>query len=241
MGFLKNKITMVLGALVALVLMGLAAAMPGADVSAKTVEVNSAKYGYGKYTITARGEGMDGVYSEDTVVFYYLPVYASIEQDANGDQYLKLDYGTDDGSGEGGEGGGEEDDGLKKVAKVEIKICDENGNPIPGIPAITVYPPTTEVPLSGYFDNYDLPSGSYQIKVTAYDKDGEELYEPYVVKVTYDSDEDILVPDTGSFYQGLNITKVDYLVTALIAFAIITIPGMFIILKKDKKTNRKAQ
>ena len=242
MSFLKNKITVAVGVLVAFLAMGVVAAMPSAEVSAKVVEINAADYGYGRYVVTAKGVGYDGVYDEDSVVFYYLPVYVSTENDENGDLHLKLEYDADNGGEEGGgegEGGSEEDDGVKKVAKIEIEIRDESGNIIPGVSPIVVYPPTTDVPLTDYFNNYDLPSGTYQIWTTAYDKSGEELYKPYVITIYYD--EEILVPDTGVISQNLNISKTDYLVTALIAFATVTIPGIFIVMNKSNKTSKKSR
>lgn len=243
---IQNKLTVLIGIIISFAVFGATMASLSNDVSAKTIQINSADYGYGKYKVTARGTGYNGVYDEDSVVFYYLPVYASIEEDKNGDSSLKLDYEAEksgeEGEGgegeEGGEGGSEEDDGVKKVAKIEVKIYDENGNEVPGLSPITVLPPTKEVPLTKYFDDMDLPSGTYKIEVIAYDKDNEALYKPYIIYFEY---ERIDVPDTGSFFQTLNISKTDYLVTALIAFATVTIPGIFIVARKNGKTNKKSR
>ena len=183
-------------------------------------------FGYGEYKIIVRGTDEDGIYDEKVVSFEYVPVQASIEKDENGDDYIHLDYVPDDGT----------DDSEGDVDKIIVIITDEDGNEIPGVPPIVVPAPQQDVPLP--FGEDDLPSGKYIIKIIPYDRDDEPLYNPYEIPVTYDAEEEILVPDTGSFSRVLSFNKTDYLVSAVLVFGIAVASGLFIIMKPNNKNNK---
>ena len=217
---IRNKII----GLLSLVLVVAATLTCGASVSAKDIDIDVNNYGYGKYVVTAHGVGYAGAYDEDMVVFWYLPVYAEVTEDENTGNYkVDLDYNADDGSG----GGGGTSTG--DVASIEVNVYDSNGNLVKELSPIKVTPPTKSIELP--FGDYGLPSGTYTIKISAYDKNGNELYEPYVITIEYKA---IPVPDTGMFFQNLNISRTDFLVTGLIIFGIVGVGGAIFISKRNK-------
>ena len=202
----------------------LLALAPATNAIEEDIIINVANYGYGEYIVTAEGIGMDGALDKDQVVFYYYPVYAEITEDENtGATYADLEYTADDGT----------ETSAGDVAKIVIEIYDQNGNLVSPMSPITVTPPTKRVELP--FADYDLPSGTYKIAVSAYDRSGNLLYKPYTLEYVYNA---IPVPDTCSFFQELNISQTDYLVTGLIVFFLVGIGGaMFVMSKKDKKAS----
>ncbi len=193
-------------------------------------------YGYGKYTITARATGTsDGVYDEDIITFEYIPVTGEVGQNPEtGNTYVDLDYEPDNG--------GDEDNG--KPARIEINVYDKDGNKVNPEP-IYVDAPTDRVRLP--LEEWGIPDGDYDVEITAYGRDGDELYKKYLTGFTYDDSivipdtdgdeesEEAAVPDTGGLLGNLNISKADYLITGLIVFAITGIGGVLFITKKDKK------
>ena len=172
----------------------------------KTYEINlqDAGYGYGEYVVRLQGEGSGGLADEDSVAFSYYPVVAEATEDEDtGETVLDLDYEAYDPSNPGGTG---------KVAEIEINVYDEDGNLVKELSPIKVTPPETNVTIP--FNDYDLPNGTYTIKTTAYDKDGNELYKAYINHVIQKR-EDVPVPNTGGLFGALNISKTDYLIGQL--------------------------
>lgn len=192
------------------------------------INLQNAGYGYGEYVITLQGEGASGLSDEDSVAFSYYPVVADATEDENtGETVLNFDYEAYDPSNPGGTG---------EVAEIEINVYDENENLVEELSPIKVAPPETSVVIP--FNDYDLPSGTYTIKTTAYDKDGNELYKAYVNHVIQKK-EDIPVPNTGGLFGALNISRADYLITGVIVFLLTGIFGVVFIAKRQKKTSRR--
>lgn len=219
-----QKMTGILGVAVLAVSALCAALVPTADTSAIDININTSDYGYGRYDVTASGESYDGIPVSDGVTFYYLPAYAELEKDGNS-YYLNLYYNADDGS----------EAPVGEVASMGIRVYDENGNLVEFSP-MTVTPPITRVELP--FAEYGLEQGNYRIEVYAYDRDGNQLYEPYVFNIEY-TPEAIPVPDTGGLFQGTNISQTDYLITGLIVFGIVAVAGAAYIMRSDKRKARK--
>ena len=183
------------------------------------------EYGYGKYIIRVTGKGLDGSSVQDSVGFEYAAITADAAMnDDTGTASVDLTYDTDDP-------GLDEDE---KVAKVVIRIEDENGNAIPGIAPIVVNAPTKHVEIP--FDEYGLPSGIYRLVLTPYNASGEELYRKIVLFVKYD---EMLVPDTGGLFKGLNISQTDYLITGLGVFLVVGIGGIVFMSKRGKNTTKR--
>lgn len=187
------------------------------------------QFGYGRYVLSVSGVGYGGVSDEEIVTFEYLPVDATLSEDPEtGNVNVDLEYDPDDGTGTG----------TGDVASIEIDIFDENGNKITPPSPITVTPPQTSIEIP--FDDYNLPSGTYTIAITAYGADGEELYKSFLLYYVYEA---IQVPatgtpDTGGFFQNLNISQSDYLITGVGFFLIVGIAGA-IYVAKNKKTSRR--
>lgn len=181
---------------------------------------------YGEYVITVRGEGYAGAYDEDIVAFSYLPTYAVASEDEDTKNYtLDLDYAMDEGDDEEEE----PSDSTGEVASIVINVYDPDGNIVEELSPIDVALPATTVELP--FGDYGLPSGTYTIVISTYDKNGEELYKPYVIKVEHKA---IPVPDTGAFFQNLNISRTDFLVTGLVVFSLVGIGGLVFISKHNR-------
>ena len=180
------------------------------------------KLSYGQYIITVRGEGQ-GSSDEKSVAFEFVPVEANVVKDGD-DTKVVVDY---DDSTDGG------------VAYIIIEILDENGQKVTGdgLP-IKIEKPATSAPID--FGDYGLEEGNYQIIISAFGEDDDEnpLYEPIVLDVKYDGEEDIdiVVPDTGTAYHMLNLANKDYLITGLMIFFFLAISGIVLIANKNKKS-----
>ena len=191
-----------------------------------SINLQDPTFGFGEYVIKLQGEGTGGMADEDSVAFSYYPVVAEvIEDEDTGNLSLGLDYQAYDSSDPSGPG---------KVSEIEISVYDEGGNLVEGLSPIMVTPPATSVRLP--FEDYDLPSGKYTIKTTAYDKDGNELYKAYINHVIQNA---VPVPDTGSPFKALNISRADYLITGIIIFLLTGIFGAVFIAKRQKKSSRR--
>lgn len=193
------------------------------------------EFGFGEYTVLVSGTGVDGTpLPGDSVNFLFVPVLANVEKDPESEKtYLDLDYDpyTEDGAG--------------KVSSLEINIYDENGNLVESLSPITVNAPDTRVEIP--FSEYDLKSGKYSIEITAFGKSGDDLYKPYVTSTDYEAKEwsgeevvpDANVPNTGSLFESLNISKADYLITGAIIFFIAGISAFAFIIKRSHSSNKK--
>lgn len=220
---IKNRLAALLG----FVLVGMATLAFGINASAKSIDIDVNSYGYGKYVVTARGIGYGGEPAEDYVTFYYLPLTAEVTEDENTKNYtLDLNYNPYEGT----------EESTGDVANIVINVYDADGNLVKELSPMQVTPPTTSVILP--FGDYGLPSGTYKIVISTYDKDGNELYEPYVITIDYEA-KSIPVPDTGGMLGNLNISKTDYLITGLIIFSLVGISGAIFIAKRGKATNRR--
>lgn len=178
--------------------------------------------GYGDFVLSVDGIRYDGVVDTDKVAFSYYPAYGEVNRVGDTDNYeLDLTYAPDDGTGTS-EG---------KVATITVRVYDENGNEVPFSP-IYVTAPTDKVSLP--FGDYGLPDGKYTIKIFSYDRDGNQLSDPYVFTFEYTATP-IPVPDTGGLFQNLNIAKSDYLITGLVVFGIVAVAGVAYMMRRNKR------
>lgn len=200
------------------------------------IDLSSADFGFGDYVIEVSGEGSDGVPEKETVSFSYYPVIAEVVTDEDtGKTYVDLEYEPDDGTA-AGEG---------KVASLEINVYDENGNLVSELSPIYVDAPTDRVELN--FAEHGLPSGNYRVEVTAFDRNKNDLFEPFSTTAQYTAipvpvpetgQPEVGKPDTGGLLQNLNISKSDYLITGLIVFLLAAIVGAGFIIKNNRKQIR---
>lgn len=177
-----------------------------AGVENGTFDIPAHGLSYGKYVLSLYATGTEGTeLLYDSVSVEYVPVIASAGQN--------------------------EDDGLVDL------ILDEYTDEVE----------TVEIYVDGELiatvnkDDFDevvkldfgeRTTGEYTIEVVAKDADGKVLYKPYEVPVYYESVE---APNTGFFFQDLNISREDYLITGLIIFFVFGVVAFGIVVRGSKR------
>lgn len=180
----------------------------------RTLPINLLDYGYGKIVLSSYGASFDDVITPfDSIAFMFLPVIASADQnDENGlVDVLIEEYGAD-------------------VETIEIYLD--------GVLMGTVTRKQLEAMTGDKIVSIDMGnrgSGDYTFDIVAKNSAGERLYLPYKTPFKYTV---MPVPDTGRFFQNLNISKEDYLITGLITFFTLGIAAFVFIIKSSKKTKR---
>lgn len=192
------------------------------------LDLSSPEYGYGDYVIKVHGEGVDGVPVDDSINFSFRPVTGDVTQnsDDTGDFTLDLNYVPDDGT----------DTSEGEVVSIEVNIYDENGNLVTPFSPTRVDAPATSVPIPAGTEGW--APGTYRVEIIAFGRDGNQLYAPYITYFTVKAGEIIPIPDTGTITKDLNISRMDYLATGLIIFALVAIAGIMVIVRRN--SSRKA-
>ncbi len=189
------------------------------------------RFGYGKYTLRLEATGDNDSLVEDAVEFEYVAIKAdTTTNEETGNPYVNLDFDQDQ----------ESLTEVLKINKVVITVYDKNGNPVDGIPPIVVQPPVGRVELP--FGEYGLPEGDYILVAQPFNSAGDALFDTVTMNVTYNGEEDIVVPstaDTGGMFKNLNISRADYLITGLGLFLIVGIGGIVFIHKHGKSNKRR--
>ena len=185
-------------------------------------------YGYGKYIFNAYGYGYsyeDGNedtegavgYTEDFIKFTYLPVMAVENEDGS------YSVATDTSS-------------TSRVDYVYITvdgevIKDTNGQP-------KKFYNGDIIPVDNLLAKPN--SEPYIIGLTAYDSNGESLYNEFTYSYISDLVPDTGAPDTGGLLKTLNISNEDYLVTGLLVFFVISVVALGIIIRgRTAKTSKR--
>ena len=195
---------------------------PGEGTSTIEFTIDLASlYGYGTYQVTIIGSNSGDVGDEDSILIEYVPFTASVEEERDGTIDAVVDYDKDESTGE-----------ATGLDHIDVNVFPQ-GKDTPLLPeSLTITPPQTSVPIP--FDKIpNITTGYYDIVFKAYDENGELLY-TRVVTFYY---EVVETPDTGSFFQNLNISKEDYLVTGLLIFFVFGIVGIGIV-TRNHKSNR---
>lgn len=188
---------------------------------ALNLDLSEPQYGYGDYILRATGDGASGP-DEDIIQFSYTPFIAELDDnEETGKAYVDLDYTES-------EEGSDED----KIGEFKIEVFDEDGNLVTPLSPITALPPEKQVELP--FDKYDLPSGTYTIKITAYNLNGDELTVRYLTK-DIEGEEVIPVPDTGKLSSNSSVSTVDFLITGMLIFLMTGIGGIVFITRRDSR------
>lgn len=205
----------------------LASFTPTETSGVHTFNVDISSYGYGEYTLYSTAHGYNGATREDAVTFNYRAASVSVnpETGSNGDPSIDVAVDED-------------------VDKVLIQIYDKNGNPIfvdkdgnetpIEVDRKDIDPETGKINVSLPFEEYGVDAGDYTVVIVAKDDDGnvismvttEVSYKPIVPEV----------PNTSAgLLAGLNITCVDYLLTGLIAFALVAGFAMYLVCRKNRR------
>lgn len=125
---------------------------------------------------------------------------------------------------------------LVRVLKADratgvMEVYDANGNLILTVP-------------DGYKDGHltipmkGLPAGDYIGIIMFKNQYGRLVGNTRRIRIHWGGDGGIIVPDTGGLFQGLNISREDYLITGAVVFAIIGIVA-FGVVKKNRTNKRK--
>lgn len=187
------------------------------------IDLAAVGYGYGEYTLRMVTRGAAGNTIEDTVSFNYGAVAASnAGADTVGNPIVDLETAPD-------------------TVTMGVQVYDADGKPqfvnadgqeVPFIVNKSDVDPDTGKLLATFpMDKYNLPGGAYTAVITAYNQDGDRLTAftyPFEYKPV------VKVPDTGAL-SNLNVTRLDYLLTGLIAFGSVSAFAFFLIAKKSRR------
>ena len=186
------------------------------DLSPGVIEQNLALgaggNGYGQYVISVVGvDEDDNEVPLDEVTITYLPIKAeAVQNEQDGMVDLRItDY---------------EDD----VESIDVYLD--------GVKLATI--PKANLDKVTKLDFGDRESGTYTLDLRARYADGSVVHVPEGVEVEFDSMfvPETDVPDTGRFFQNLNISKEDYLVTGLIMFFVFGIVAFGIVTSNRRNT-----
>ena len=178
----------------------------------------------GKYTVTTD-------YYDQNNTIIKTTTYTFTKSDANGN--VDIDVNTE----------------VNTVTSIETVIYNENGDLVRTIVTdratgvAKVYDKDGKLLFTipnGLQDNKllismdGLDSGEYTAVITYRNKYGHQVGNSKTIKIKYNAGEAIIVPDTGSFFQNLNISREDYLITGLAVFMIIGVVAFGVIIKKRR-------
>lgn len=161
---------------------------------------------YGKYVLSLYAKGAEGTeVFYDSVSVEYIPVIAEAEQNED-DGLVDLDLS----------------DFTDEVEKVDIYVDGE----------LIATVDKKDFDETVKLDFGERTSGEYKIEVIAKDAENKTLYKAYEINVHY---EGLEAPNTGFFFQGLNISKEDYLITGLIIFFVFGVVAFGIVARGSKR------
>lgn len=111
-----------------------------------------------------------------------------------------------------------------------MEVYDANGNLLFNVPG-------------GYNDDYrkmtipmtGLPSGDYIGIISYKNQYGHLVGNTKRIRIHWQEGQAIIVPDTGGLFQGLNISREDYLITGAVVFMIIGVVAVGVIRRKHRK------
>lgn len=124
-------------------------------------------------------------------------------------------------------------------AKGNPLFVDENGDEVPiKLNRDEIDPTTGKILTTLPFEKYDAESGDYRAVVVAYN-DADQILSMVTAATAYLTPEDAVIPEipnTGSLRIGsLNITRLDYLLTGLIAFAVVASFAIVLVYRKNRR------
>lgn len=181
-------------------------------------------YGYGDFVFKVKGSNASGVSDEDAVAFSYYPVTGTAKQDNNGNVEINLNYNENN----------------PEIDHVKINVYNSNGELITSLsPAIVPSPgKTTVIP----FAEHNLPEGNYTFEFIAFNSAGTQISLSYKSSLYYsvDSPEDpsVVVPNTGGFLGISGISKTDSLAASLLVFFVVSLLGIFFIVRNHPKPEK---
>jgi len=118
-------------------------------------------------------------------------------------------------------------------------FVDAEGNAVPlRLNRDDIDPITGHISATLPFEQYGAESGDYTAVVVAYN-DADQILSMVTVPIKYLTPDDAVIPEipnTGSLRIGsLNITRLDYLLTGLIAFVLVAGFAVFLVCRKNRR------
>ncbi len=180
--------------------------------------------GNNNFRLSTIAYGATGDQREDTVSFQYRVMNATYDGvDAKGDPKIKAEVSTD-------------------VDKIQVQVYDKDGNALfvdengaehPIIVNRDQIDENGQVMITLPFAEYGADPGDYTAVLVSYDAAGNIIAInpvdfPYVLPGTPE------VPDTGIFIGDLNISRLDYLLTGLIAFGAVGGMAIYLICRRSR-------
>ena len=124
------------------------------------------------------------------------------------------------------------------VYKSLFQVFDADGNAIFDSPIELILNGSGTTDLTLPLASYGVASGKYTIVATPYDASGNIIDVNRSRAVNYEAPEAPEVPDTGSIFGGLNLSKSDLVSTGVALLFVCSFFGIMIIVRKNK--NQKA-
>ncbi len=176
-------------------------------------------FGFGEYQFDIVGTGT-GAPAENSILINYVPIIPKVDVDEDGVTIGETEYATD------------EEGNPKVIDHISVDVYPDGGAEALNKDPFVITPPekSADIPMEELSGG---KSGTYIVRFSVYDEEGNLIY--YIdVPYTY---EYVPVPDTGAFFNNLNISKEDYLTTGLIIFFIFAIVG-FGIVARDRNSGK---
>lgn len=193
-----------------------------------TIDLANYNQGYGEYTLKTVPTGINGGEVRDDVVkFNYEAIIASVVTDPSkeGDPNVDITVGKD-------------------VDRVTIYVYDEKGEIVKDkdgndliikVDPSDIDPNTGKVNVKIPFEENGLPGGEYTAVIVAQDKD-DNILSMVTLHITYKP----VTPDTPNTglaaFGDFNISRLDYILTGLIAFSVVAAFAMYLIFRKDRRS-----
>jgi len=197
-------------------------ATTGTASGTHTMTIDASLYGgkYGDYILTSRADGAGS--TTDSVAFKLISfdfVVKGTEENTGNPIVTVLE--------------------SPGVYKTLFQVFDEAGNAIFDEPIELVLNEgaTTDVTLP--LAKYGVPTGNYKIVATPYDASGTIIDANRSRTIYYEVPEAPDVPNTGSIFGGLNLSKSDLVSTGLALLFVCAFFGVMIIVKRNKKNSSK--
>ena len=201
---------------------------PSDDAGTYSFELDVAPYGFGEFALHTSVVGYDGVAREtDTVSFTYNAAVVDTDQgmDDNRDPIIGIEVS----------------DSTKRVVVTVFDkdgnpaFVDENGNIVNiELDRSDIDPVTGKLLVTLPFEKYGAKAGTYTAVISAYDQD-DKLLSMQTIYIEY-SPITPDTPNTGMLSIGdLNISRIDYLVTGLIAFGVAAGFALVLIYRKSRR------
>jgi len=197
-------------------------ATTGTASGTHTMTIDASLYGgkYGDYILTSRADGAGS--TTDSVAFKLISfdfVVKGTEENTGNPIVTVLE--------------------SSGVYKTLFQVFDEAGNAIFDEPIELVLNEGATTDITLPLAKYGVPTGNYKIVATPYDASGTIIDANRSRTIYYEVPEAPDVPNTGSIFGGLNLSKSDLVSTGLALLFVCAFFGIMIIVKRNKKNSSK--